>query len=100
MKIVREVVDESSVGGDILENTYDEAGHKDLQILEEKKIGQNFMHHPSIPQCVQLTSESGRHSLAPRANPPPTPRVPNAPGSSQVSGPRGLKEKQPVREIP
>ena len=37
------------------------------------------------------TSELGRHSLAPRAKPPPTPRVPNAPGSSHNSGPRGLQ---------
>lgn len=27
----------------------------------------------------QLTSDSGRHSFAPSANPPPTPRVPKAP---------------------
>ena len=36
------------------------------------------------------TSASGRTNFAPSAKPPPTPNVPNAPGSNQRNGPRGL----------
>ncbi len=43
-----------------------------------------------IQKELGITSLSGRDNLAPKAKPPPTPNVPNAPGSSQVNGPRGL----------
>ena len=47
------------------------------------------------PHTTQ-TSALGLHSLAPSANPPPTPRVPKAPGSSQHSGPRGRRTYEAV----
>ena len=44
------------------------------------------------------TSQSGRHNLAPNANPPPTPSVPNAPGSSQCKGALGLQWKILIKQ--
>lgn len=55
------------------------------------KVSNSAMLYPSDPSPYIIhTSVSGRQSLAPRANPPPTPRVPKAPGSNQHRGPRGL----------
>lgn len=57
------------------------------------KVSNSATLKPNDPSPYIIhTSLSGRHSLAPRANPPPTPRVPNAPGSSHLSGPLGLQK--------
>lgn len=44
-----------------------------------------------------FTSDSGRHSFAPRANPPPTPRVPKAPVGKRKSDMKTLSLRERAR---
>lgn len=47
-----------------------------------KKIDDQTKHFPACAYQY-VTSDSGRHSFAPRANPPPTPKVPKAPSRTK-----------------
>lgn len=68
------------------------AKHKTSLTLCLVKVSNSATLYPREPSPYIIhTSLSGRHNFAPSAKPPPTPRVPNAPGSSHLSGPRGLE---------
>mmetsp|Transcript_28858 Transcript_28858/g.50782 ORF Transcript_28858/g.50782 Transcript_28858/m.50782 type:complete len:222 (+) Transcript_28858:78-743(+) len=55
-------------------------------------VSNSAIEYPALPSPhTSHTCASGCTSFAPSANPAPTPRVPYAPGSSQLSGPRGLR---------
>ncbi|KAF4533463.1 hypothetical protein B566_EDAN001192, partial [Ephemera danica] len=93
-------MDDDLDSGIAMSQTNTDGRSRRLNQLTEKKSIFTIAYDDMQTKQIRADRESGRQSLAPNAKPPPTPRVPNAPGSSQQRGPRGLFSSHEASHCP